>query len=248
MKINDLSEYLNQLLQPERFSDYCPNGLQVEGKGEINKIVTGVTGSLALLQAAHKVNADAILVHHGYFWRGELPSVTGIKKQRLQFLLQNDINLFAFHLPLDAHPKLGNSAMLAKQLDLKITGWTGENGVLALAEFGQPQTLKTFAEQVEAKLERTPLVIGDLNQSIKHIALCTGAAQGYMEQAVAANVDVYLSGEISEQTVHIARETGVSYIAASHHATERYGIRSLGEHLAKKFGIKHEFIDIDNPV
>ncbi len=248
MKINDLSDYLNQLLQPERFSDYCPNGLQVEGKREINKIVTGVTASMDLLKAAHKANADAILVHHGYFWRGETQSITGIKKRRLQFLLQHEINLFAFHLLLDAHPEFGNNVMLARQLGLELTGWAGEKDMLALAELSQPQSLKMFAEHVGVRLKREPQVIGDLTRSIKHIALCTGAAQGYIEQAVASNADVYISGEISEQTVHVARETGMSYIAAGHHATERYGIQALGEHLEKKFGVAHEFIDMDNPV
>ena len=245
MKIDALNNYLNVLLQPERFSDYCPNGLQVEGKQEINKIVTGVTASMDLLQAALQANADAVLVHHGYFWRGESLPIIGMKKRRLQFLLQHDINLFAYHLPLDAHTELGNNVMLAKQLDLKITKWAE---MLALAELSQPQPLETFAAHIEAKLKRKPQVIGDLQKPIKKIAICTGAAQGYIEQAVAAGVDVYISGEISEQTVHIARETGMSYISAGHHATERYGIQALGEHLAQKFGISHEFLDIDNPV
>ncbi len=245
MKIDALNNYLNVLLQPERFSDYCPNGLQVEGKQEINKIVTGVTASMDLLQAALQANADAVLVHHGYFWRGESLPITGIKKRRLQFLLQYEINLFAYHLPLDAHTELGNNVMLAKQLDLKVTKWAE---MLALAELRQPQTLQTFAAHIEAKLKRKPQVIGDCQKSIKKIAICTGAAQGYIEQAAGAGADVYISGEISEQTVHIARETGMSYISAGHHATERYGIQALGEHLAQKFGISHEFIDIDNPV
>ena len=248
MKINDLNNYLNTLLQPERFSDYCPNGLQVEGKREINKIVTGVTASYALLEAALQANADAVLVHHGYFWRGEALPITGIKKRRIQFLLQHDINLFAYHLPLDMHAELGNNVMLAKQLGLAITGWAGDKNMLALAELNQPLTLKALAALIETKLKRTPQVIGDLNKSVQKIALCTGAAQGYIEQAVAANVDVYISGEISEQTVHVAIESGMSYISAGHHATERYGIRELGEHLAQKFGLAHEFIDIDNPV
>jgi dinuclear metal center YbgI/SA1388 family protein len=245
MKIDALNNYLNTLLQPEHFSDYCPNGLQVEGKREINKIVTGVTASMELLQAALQANADAVLVHHGYFWRNEALPITGIKKRRIQFLLQHEINLFAYHLPLDMHPELGNNVMLAKQLDLKITKWAD---MLALAELNKPQTLKNFAEYIEAKLNRKPLVIGDLNKPIKNIALCTGAAQGYIEQAFAENVDVYISGEISEQTVHVARESGMSYISAGHHATERYGIQALGEHLAQKFNLQHEFIDIDNPV
>ena len=248
MKINDLNDYLNQLLQPERFSDYCPNGLQVEGKREINKIVTGVTANYALLEAALRANADAVLVHHGYFWRGESLPITGIKKRRIAFLLQHDINLFAYHLPLDMHAELGNNVMLAKQLGLSVTGWTGEKNMLALTELNSPQTLKELAMLVETKLKRTPQVIGDLNKSVQKIALCTGAAQGYIEQAVDAGADVYISGEISEQTVHIARESGMSYISAGHHATERYGIQALGQHLAQKFNLKHTFIDIDNPV
>jgi len=245
MNVKDLNNYLNSLLQPERFSDYCPNGLQIEGMPEINKIVTGVTASMDLLIAAHESNADAILVHHGYFWRGETLPITGIKKMRIKFLLKHDINLFAYHLPLDMHPELGNNVMLANQLGLKVKSWTD---MLALVDLKKPQTLQSFVELVDEKLNRKSVVIGDLNKLIKRIALCTGAAQGYIEQAVAANVDVYLSGEISEQTVHVARETGVSYICAGHHATERYGIKALGEHLAQKFGLLHEFIDCENPI
>jgi dinuclear metal center YbgI/SA1388 family protein len=248
MNINDLSNYLNILLQPERFSDYCPNGLQVEGKQEIKHIVTGVTASYALLEAALQVNADAVLVHHGYFWRGENLAITGIKKRRIQFLLQHDISLFAYHLPLDAHAELGNNVMLAKQLSLNVTGKTGEKEMLLLAELNAPHTLQTFANLIEIKLNRKPQVIGDLSKPVKTVALCTGAAQSYIEQAVSANVDVYISGEISEQTVHVARESGMSYISAGHHATERYGVQALGEHLVQKFGLKHTFIDIDNPV
>lgn len=245
MKIDELNAYLTQFLQPERFNDYCPNGLQVEGKSEIKKIVTGVTASMNLLQAAQQANADAILVHHGYFWRGETLPITGIKKQRIAFLLQHQLNLFAYHLPLDMHPEIGNNVMLAKQLDLTVDSWVD---MLALSELKKAQSLSSFVELVEEKLNRKAVVIGDLSRPVKRVALCTGAAQGYIEQAAAANVDVYLSGEISEQTVHVAREANVSYISAGHHATERYGIQALGAHLAEKFGINHEFIDCDNPV
>ncbi len=248
MKLDALNHYLNTLLQAERFNDYCPNGLQVEGKPEINKIVTGVSASMALLQAAAEANADAVLVHHGYFWRGEALPIIGIKKRRIQFLLQHDINLFAYHLPLDMHAELGNNVMLAKQLGLQVTGWAGEKNMLALVELNQAQTLQTLVETIARKLQRTPQVIGELSQPIKRIALCTGAAQGYIEQAVEAGADVYISGEISEQTVHVARESGMSYISAGHHATERYGIQALGAHLAQKFDLQHQFIDIDNPV
>lgn len=253
MKLTDLTNYLNQLLKPEQFTDYCPNGLQVEGRAEIQHIVTGVTASYDLLEAALAVNADAILVHHGYFWRGESAVITGIKKRRIQFLLQHDISLIAYHLPLDAHAEFGNNVMLAKQLGLTVTGWTGpknknESNMLLLAELSAPLLLKEFAQILDIKLNRAPQVIGDLTQVVQKVALCTGAAQGYIEQAVDAGVDVYISGEISEPTVHIARETGVSYIAAGHHATERYGVQALGAHLAEKFGLTHTFIDCDNPV
>lgn len=253
MKLDDLNNYLNQLLQPERFSDYCPNGLQVEGRPEVQHIVTGVTASYDLLEAALQANADAILVHHGYFWRGESLPIIGIKKRRIQFLLQHDISLMGYHLPLDAHLEFGNNVMLAKKLGLTVSRWAGqksknEPNLIALAELSQPQPLKDFVATLNQALSRTALVIGDLNQPIQKIALCTGATQGYIEQAVEAGADVYISGEISEPTVHIAREAGVSYISAGHHATERYGIQALGEHLAGKFGLKHTFIDCDNPV
>ena len=253
MKINELQSYLTQILQPERFSDYCPNGLQVEGKQEVRKIVTGVTASMDLLQAARKANADAVLVHHGYFWRGENPAIVGMKKRRIQYLLENDISLFGFHLPLDAHAEFGNNVMLGKVLDLKISGYLDDKNMLPFATLNPPQTLQTLAESVASKLGRVPQVIsnqtgGDTQKMIKTVAWCTGAAQGYIEQAIAANIDVYISGEISEQTVHSARESDTSYIAAGHHVTERYGIQALGEHLAQKFALTHEFIDIDNPV
>ncbi|WP_020166898.1 MULTISPECIES: Nif3-like dinuclear metal center hexameric protein [Methylotenera] len=253
MKLSDLNNYLNQLLQPERFNDYCPNGLQVEGKSEVRHIVTGVTASYNLLEAAFEANADAILVHHGYFWRGESMPIIGIKKRRIQFLLKHDISLLAYHLPLDAHAEFGNNVMLAKKLGLTITNWAGqkhknEPNLIALAELNQSLSLKKFVESLNLALNRPSQVIGDLERPIQKIALCTGAAQGYIEQAVEAGADVYISGEISEPTVHVAREAGIAYISAGHHATERYGVQALGEHLAQAFGLKHTFIDCDNPV
>jgi dinuclear metal center YbgI/SA1388 family protein len=248
MKLNALNNYLNETLQPAKFSDFCPNGLQVEGRPEVHKIVTGVTASMALLEAALKADADAVLVHHGYFWRGENQTITGIKKRRIQFLLQHELNLFAFHLPLDAHPVFGNNVMLGQMLGLQISGYLDDKNMLPYSDSNRRQTLQTLSENVAAKLGRAPQVIGDLNKPVETIAWCTGAAQDYIEQAIAANIDVYISGEISEQTVHSARESGTSYIAAGHHVTERYGIQALGEHLANKFGIRHEFVDIDNPV
>ncbi|MEE9332397.1 MAG: Nif3-like dinuclear metal center hexameric protein [Methylophilaceae bacterium] len=248
MKLDELNNYLTEFLAPERFSDYCPNGLQVEGKPEIKKIVTGVTASLELLQRAQAVNADVILVHHGYFWRGESSVIIGIKMRRLKFLLAHEINLFAYHLPLDAHSEVGNNIMLGKVLGLKIDGWLDDKGMIALCRLPKAQTLQEVANNVNAKLNRTALVVGDMNKPVHTIAWCTGAAQGYIEQAIAKNIDVFISGEISEPTVHSARESNTSYIAAGHHATERYGIQALGRHLADKFNVQHEFIDVDNPV
>lgn len=248
VKVTELTHYTQQLLQVERFKDYCPNGLQVEGRAEVRKIVSGVTASMALLQAAHLAHADLILVHHGYFWRGEDPRVVGIKRNRLAFMLQHNLNLLAYHLPLDAHPELGNNVQLGQVLGLIHEGFAGETNMIAYGTMPSPITLQAFALDIESRLQRTPLVVGDQQKKVQKIAWCTGAAQGYMEEAIALGVDVFISGEISEQTHHQAIETGVSYISAGHHVTERYGVQALGQHLAEKFGIAHEFIDINNPV
>lgn len=248
MRREELTRYLDELLETARFKDYSPNGLQVEGRAEVRRIVAGVTASQALLDAAIERDADAILVHHGWFWRGEDGRVTGIRKARLQALLANDINLLAYHLPLDSHPEFGNNAQLAKRL-----GWIAEGrfGEQDMAWIGRPAgkaTLSSLVEHIGAALQRVPQVIGDGDRSVARVAWCSGGAQGYFEQAIALGADLYLSGEISEQTVHLARESGVAYIAAGHHATERYGVQALAEHLAGRFGIDCEFVDIDNPV
>ncbi|MFW5431791.1 MAG: Nif3-like dinuclear metal center hexameric protein [Methylophilaceae bacterium] len=248
MELKVLNHYLTEFLQPAHFSDYCPNGLQVEGKPEISKIVTGVTASMALLQRAKEAKADAVLVHHGYFWRGETQEVTGIKMRRLKFLLAHDMNLFAYHLPLDAHPDIGNNIMLGKVLGLAVDGWLDDKNMIATSTLPKDKSLQEVVDDVSAKLNRKAQVIGDANKPVKTIAWCTGAAQGYIEQAIANDIDVFISGEISEPTVHLARESDTAYIAAGHHATERYGIQALGKHLADKFNLQHEFIDVDNPV
>lgn len=248
MELNDLTTYLTQILQPERFNDYCPNGLQVEGRCEVRKIVTGVTASMALIDAAISRQADVILVHHGYFWRGESQAIVGMKKRRIQALLAQDISLMAYHLPLDAHPEFGNNVMLGQQLGLRITRWLDDKQMLAVSDLPQAMTLRELCAFVQTKLDRTPQLIGQAERLIRTVAWCTGAAQHYIAQAIEANVDVYISGEISEQTVHAVRESNTAYIAAGHHATERYGVAALGAHLAEKWGISHEFIEIENPV
>ena len=248
VKMSELTHYTQQLLQVERFKDYCPNGLQVEGKAEVRKIISGVTASMALLEAAHQAHADLVLVHHGYFWRGEDARVVGIKRKRLAFLLQHDINLLTYHLPLDAHPELGNNVQLGRVLGFPLTGFAGETNMIAHATLTHTTTLRALSAHIKSTLQRAPLVIGDPEKLVQKVAWCTGAAQGYIEDAIALGVDAFISGEISEQTTHQALESGVSYISAGHHVTERYGVQALGQHLADKFGITHEFIDIGNPV
>ncbi|MBS1145576.1 MAG: hypothetical protein H6R14_2982 [Proteobacteria bacterium] len=248
MKREELLNYLDGLLMPGKFRDYCPNGLQVEGSSEIGRIVAGVTASQALLDAAVERDANAILVHHGYFWKGEDGRVTGIRRKRLATLLENDINLLAYHLPLDAHPELGNNAQLAKLLGWSPDGRFGEQDIAWLGALAEPCSLAATASKVGDVLGRAPMVIGNGEKLVRRIAWCSGGAQGYFEQAIALGVDAFMSGEISEQTVHLARESGVAYLAAGHHATERYGVRALADHLAAQFGIACEFVDVDNPV
>lgn len=243
-----LEAYLADFLQVPDFRDYCPNGLQVEGRTAVTRIVTGVTASAALIEAAVAAGADALIVHHGYFWRGEDGRITGMRRRRIGLLLTNDLNLFAYHLPLDAHPAVGNNVALARHLGLDIAGRFGEQDIAAHGTVAHGTTLAQFAQTIEARCARAPLIIGDPARPLRRVAWCTGGAQGMFEQAIALGVDAYVSGEISEQTVHAARESGVAYIAAGHHATERYGVQALGEHLAQRFGVQHRFIEVENPV
>lgn len=245
-----LAKYLGQVLDITRFRDYCPNGLQVEGREEVRKIVTGVTASLALIEAAVNENADTILVHHGYFWRGEDPCVRATRKKRLKLLLAHDINLYAYHLPLDKHPQLGNNAQLAQHLHLTPDGRFGadEMGWMGRTANAAVKTVGDLVQVIQERLGRVPQVIGDFTQPVERIGWCTGAAQNMLSDAIDAGANVYLSGEISEPTVHLAREAGVTYIACGHHATERYGVKALGEYIEEQFSVEHCFIDITNPV
>jgi dinuclear metal center YbgI/SA1388 family protein len=250
VSLKNLEAELNRLLQPEQFKDYCPNGLQVEGRAQVSKIVTGVTACQALIDAAIEERADLILVHHGYFWKGEDQAISGIKKTRIQSLLANEISLCAYHLPLDAHAEFGNNSQLAKLLGISVTGVLAQANEPALVMTGtlaQPVSVQEFQQLLASKLNRQPVVVQGGGDRIMTLAWCTGAAQGYIPLAVAAGVDAYISGEISEATVHIARESGVHFFSAGHHATERYGVQALGEYLAEKYAIEHRFIDIDNP-
>jgi len=251
MKLNQLVAYLNTQLQINKFKDYCPNGLQVEGKSEVMRIVTGVTACQQLIDVAIEKQADAILVHHGYFWKGENEAITGIKKQRIQSLLKHDISLLAYHLPLDSHAQWGNNVQLAKILDFEVTGPIDASDDRVPGFMGRlkdPMNARQLSEHISQKLNRPPQHIGEEDDLINTIAWCTGGAQSYMQYAIDAGIDAYLTGEINEPSVHNARETGTHFYAAGHHATERYGAKALGEHLAQEFGLQVEFVDIDNPV
>ncbi len=241
-----LQQAFDALLQPERFKDYGPNGLQVEGRPEVTCIVSGVTASRALIEAAIDRRADAVFVHHGLFWRGQDGRITGWMKERLRLLLAHDINLLAYHLPLDAHPEVGNNAQLGRVLGWQADQHFGEQdlGFSAAASFGGAQQL---ADHVAAALGRAVTLVQPAHRPICRVAWCTGGAQGYFESAIAAGADAFVTGEISEPQAHLARETGVAFIAAGHHATERYGAPAAAERVARQLGLEHHFIEIDNP-
>ncbi|MEQ9463393.1 MAG: Nif3-like dinuclear metal center hexameric protein [Haliea sp.] len=249
--LQQLVTYTDELLQASRFSDYCPNGLQVQGRPGVQRIVSGVTACQLLLDAAAELEADLVLVHHGFFWRGEAQPVVGMKRRRLGTLLRHDMSLLAYHLPLDAHPELGNNARLGALLgilDPEHLDAASPESVGSVGRLPQPLRAADLVARLESLTGRAPLHIGDPGRPVQRIAWCIGAAQSYIGAAVAAGADLFLTGEASEQTVHIAREEGLQFVAAGHHATERYGVQALGEHLAARYGLEHRYVDIDNPV
>jgi dinuclear metal center YbgI/SA1388 family protein len=249
--LQEVVDYTNTLLAIGRFQDYCPNGLQVEGRPEVGLLVSGLTASQALIEAAIASGADAVLVHHGYFWKGEDPCITGMKRRRLQRLLGAQTSLLAYHLPLDAHPELGNNAQLARVLGFESRGTFGGDDGTGFAQYAHlvpAMKAAALAGHICRVLGREPLHIPGTPESIRSVGWCTGAAQSWIERAAGQGLDAFISGEISEQTVHVARECGIHYFAAGHHATERFGVQALGDHLAEHFAIGHRFIDIENPV
>ncbi|WP_418319117.1 Nif3-like dinuclear metal center hexameric protein [Piscinibacter sakaiensis] len=244
---SELENYLNVLLDVGRFRDYGPNGLQVEGKPEVSTIVSGVTASLALIDAAIDAGADALLVHHGLFWRGQDGRVVGWMKKRLARLLAHDINLYAYHLPLDAHAELGNNAQLGERIGLRADARFGEQDLGFIgdaAALGDPATL---ASVIGTRLQRAPLLVPGDGRPLRRIGWCTGGAQSYFEAAIAAGADAFVTGEISEPQAHLARETGVAFLACGHHATECFGAPAVAGHLAERFGLAHRFIELPNP-
>lgn len=248
MELKVLLGSLDEILEPWRYKDYAPNGLQVEGGPAVRKLVTGVTASQALIEAAASRGADAVLVHHGYFWKGEDARICGMKRQRVKTLLEHDLSLLAYHLPLDAHPELGNNAMLGKVLDLDALGQGGEQGLLWHGSWRGGGRAVDFREHVSARLGREALLLGRADKPISRVAWCTGGAQSFFAEAIDLGVDAFITGEASEQNHHMAMECDVAFIAAGHHATERFGIKALGERMAQLHGISVEFVDISNPV
>jgi dinuclear metal center YbgI/SA1388 family protein len=244
---NEIDGYLAALLGVDRFKDYGPNGLQIEGRSEVVRLVSGVTASLALIDAAIAERADALLVHHGLFWRGQDGRLTGWLAERVRRLMAHGINLFAYHLPLDAHVEFGNNAQLGLRLGLVADARFGEQELGFAAPAAHERTLEALAQRLRAELGRPPLVLPGDGRELARIGWCTGGAQGYFEAAVAAGVDAFVTGEVSEPQAHLARETGVAFIACGHHATERYGAPALAAHVAERFGLEHRFIEIDNP-
>jgi dinuclear metal center YbgI/SA1388 family protein len=243
----EIGRYCDELLAADAITDYCPNGLQLAGARPVRRLVSGVTASLALIEAAVADNADALLVHHGWFWKGEDPRLVGMHGRRVSAAVRGGLALLAYHLPLDVHPALGNNRQLASVLGLRDAAPAGADGLVWTATLAAPQPGAAVAALVAERLGRSPLHVPVLDRPVRRVAWCTGAAQRFIDQAAALGADLYLSGEVSEPTVHQARELGVDYIAAGHHATERYGVQALGEHLAERFGLAHRFIDIDNP-
>ncbi len=243
----EIERALTELLRPEAFRDYGPNGLQVEGRAEVRRIASGVTASLAFIDAAIAAGADTLLVHHGLFWRGQDGRLTGWLRERVRRLLVHDINLFAYHLPLDAEPRLGNNAQLGALLGLEADARFGEQDLGFIGAAGALASVQALAERAAAALGRAPLVVPGDGRPLARIAWCSGGAQGYFEAAIGAGADAFVTGEISEPQAHLARETGVAFLACGHHASERYGVAALGAHLAECFALEHRFVDIDNP-
>jgi len=247
IELTDLELYCNELLDINAFQDYCPNGLQVDaGRSEVRKIVTGVTASQALIDAAVDAKADLLLVHHGYFWKGEPEPLKGIKGRRIRTLMQAGVSLLAYHLPLDAHPQFGNNRQLAEQLGFS-TAIPSKEGLIWQIDLEQPLDANELAVRIAKTLGQQPIHISIEDKPIRRIGWCSGGAQDYIESAAEFGLDAFITGEISERTVHLARELGIHFYAAGHHATERFGVRALGEHLAECHKLEHQFIDIPNP-
>ncbi|VFP83679.1 Nif3-like dinuclear metal center hexameric protein [Buchnera aphidicola] len=244
-----LEQIINKKLNSNKYkNDYTPNGLQVEGRSEINKIITGVTACQNLLKIAIQHNADAIIVHHGYFWNNQDKRVLGMHRHRLKTLLSNDINLYSWHIPLDVHPKFGNNVQLGKLLNININN--NINPYVLQGQFKKKYTVTSLINMIKKKLNRTPFHYGKTGPKyINNVAWCTGKGQNFFHQVTNLNIDAYLTGEISEETIHIAEENNIHFFSLGHHATEKSGIYLLGKWLSHQYhNLQIKFIDVYNPI
>jgi dinuclear metal center YbgI/SA1388 family protein len=254
MHLKEVTAALDAWLTPHLFRDYCPNGLQVEGRATVTRVMTAVTANRRTIDAAVAAGVDLLLVHHGLFWKGEEPTLTGLKRQRVRPLLVHDISLVAYHLPLDAHPEVGNNAVWAETMGWMVRERFGDQSLAALGEWregeweGATPTVADLSQRLTERLAHDPLVIGDPDRPVHRIAWCSGAAGSFFLEAVARGADAYVTGEISEPLVHLARESGVALLAAGHHATERFGVQALGARLAEQFGLAVTFFDDPSPI
>jgi dinuclear metal center YbgI/SA1388 family protein len=248
--LHELAAYCDNLLDIEAVQDFSPNGLQVEAGSTVSRIVSGVTACQALLDESVAAEADLVLVHHGYFWKGEDPCLVGMKGRRVATLFNHGISLLAYHLPLDRHPTLGNNAGLAEALGVAQTEPFGALGGVPIGLGGrlsQPQEPEGFLSRVEEALGTRAVHVAGPQARIGSVALCSGGAPDLVAEAAEAGYDLYLTGESNERATHMAREMGIHFVAAGHHATERFGAKALGEHLAHHFSLAHAFIEIPNP-
>lgn len=249
MKLEEILEFTDGILHPENFNDYAPIGLQIQGDGrDINHIVTGVSATQELIDAAKEVGADAIFVHHGWFWKGDDPRIVGLRYNRIAGIINAGMALVSYHLPLDAQPEIGNNVLFGQAIGVNVDFTCGSDGLICMGHTDDPVSVQDLGHIIEEALNRTPLIVGNMEKEIHNIAWCTGGGQEYIEEAFEAGCDCYISGEISERTTHVAKELGIAYFSAGHHATETFGIRALGEAISEQFGILNTFIDCDNPV
>lgn len=247
MQREELISYINRLLAIDSFHDYAPNGLQVEGKNEVRKVALAVSASLYAIKTALAWQADLLLVHHGFFWKNENPRILSWKKNRLHAILGANLNVAAYHLPLDAHPMLGNNAALAKLLGWQIEKQVGEQDLLFLGSMEKAMEQGKMAISIGDQLGRQVFLVGDPSKKVQKLAWCTGGGQSFFSEAIDQGAEIFITGEGSETHYHFAQECGVGFIAAGHHATERYGIKTLGAHIAQEFKLETHFIDEDNP-
>ena len=249
--LNEIIQWCDQTLKSHEFKDYAPNGLQIEGTSEVKKILCAVTASQTAIDAAVAYGADLLLVHHGYFWKGEPYPITGMRGKRIKSLIQHDISLVGYHLPLDSHPTIGNNAAIADLLELEHIQALDPNERNPIGNIGylksamSPEVFKQFASE---KLGFDAIHLPADKTSIQKVGFCTGGAQDYIKKAADQDCDAYISGEVSERTFYEAQELNVHYYACGHHATEKYGVQRLAKAISEQFNIEYSYFELNNPI